>query len=864
MSELDLGGFDIVVHLAESVINRGLELLPSGSTFPIQERQNVTLTANSVPTTGVPALAVPLIYDAFLEFERPTIALNQTTGRVSITCDLSPASQLTFLRTQNAGQATAITGAVPQIPLSGSIVLDCPLETADISGMWGGIAVAGRAAVARASGVTGTITITAPTGNVNVATGLISTGGIGGTLVSVAMVIASSAIATALQSAFTGIGDAIGDLPLTNPVRLGAGTTPVQTVRDVVASISPVGSPVAISLGVLTAIEPASPGGTIPAPPGTLTTLGALVWVSNYWTLHLLTTGLNAAHPAMTFSVTRDPIAASFSGAVVLPGGDEPITVRSLSITVNPGGGLLIVGGATAAGGCWTADIDFDFSFGFSCNPATGAIEAGASVPNVVVDTDKDIWCIILGVIIGAIGGFIVGAIIGAIAGGPWGALIGGIIGAVVGGVVGGFVADALIDPLALDGVSLDSLAVLGGLTLPLPVGGAGFLVDVCDFDDLEAGGRVVFVDLAERHRSGSIRFAAGSGFDLDAGVVRASLGGVGDDVADLVWNGSRLTTLPGAVIGPVFGTTSDAFQTLSLTDLEGFSYGGASFVSITGSWKPFALRTDEARYAKCRARRESDGDVTLEYVVYARPPLCLGSLITLETLSQTLVDSGTQVCTEVRPQPVLVPELVTKRVRTLDVSALTLLRGGKKLPPNRVPQATCGEHTTVEHRQEPWQTVDRRQKATIQALPSGLAAPIRYKWEVFGTPLTGSGTTTIDSVEVTYNEHSPLLTLVAPEGVNLAGSIVITAIDADCRKLRATRHINSPSRRRLGGCCGAVKPPSKLTVVDAAQWLEHTRIAQRVYEAGIARLETVASTGRVIDVDPIPIAEAVTRVKRK
>ncbi|HVG10561.1 MAG TPA: hypothetical protein VNM67_22840 [Thermoanaerobaculia bacterium] len=858
MSNLNLGGFDVVIHLAESVINRGLELLPGGSTFPIQKRGNITLTALNVPISAVGSRNVPLVYDAFLEFERPQITLNQTTGRVGVVCELSPASQLTFLHAANAVDTSLLTGAVPQIPLGGSIQLDCPFGVADISTMWGSMPVAGRAAVARAAGVNGTITLTTPAGNVRVATSVIS---------AAAITIPAGDIRTALQTAFTNVGDSIGDLPLTNPVRLNSGPRPVQTVRDVVARISPAGSPVAISLGVLTGVEPASPGGTIPGPPADLNTLGALVWVSNYWTLHLLTTALNTAHPGMSFSVNRDPVSATFTGAVTLPGGDEPITVDRMSIGVNPGGGLLIDGHATAAGGCWTASIDFDFVFTFTCDPATGAVVAGSSVPNVTIDTHKDIWCIILGIIVGAIGGFIVGAIIGAIAGGGWGALIGGIIGAVVGGIVGGIAADALIDPLALEGVSLDSLSVLGGLTLPLPVGAAGFLVENCDFDDLAVGGRLVYVDLAERHRSGSVQFAGGAGFDLDLGVVRPALTGVSDDTADLVWYGTRLRTLPGAVIGPVFGVGSDAFDTLSLTDLEGFSYTGNSVQVTSSGWVPFAVRTDEARYAKCRARRESSGNVTLEYVVYARPPLCLGSLVTLETLSQTVVSSGTQICTDVRPQPVLVPDLVIgkQQVLTLNPAALELVRrGGVKLAPQSPPQATCGEHTTVELIQEQWQIVDRKQKATIQALPGGLSAPIKYRWEVFGTRIGGTGRTMVGSVEVTHDEASPLLTLVAPEGVNLVGSIVIIATDADCRKLRATRHINSPSRRRLGGCCGETKPPSKLTLIDAAQALDYARAAQRVYDAGITRLETIASRGQVVDVEPVVLSEAIARVRQR
>src|SRR4029077_6125216 len=112
---------------------------------------------------------------------------------------------------------------------------------------------------------------------------------------------------------------------------------------------------------------------------------------------------------------------------------------------------------------------------------------------------------------------------------GGWGALIGGIIGAVVGGIAGGLAVGALLDPLSIGGVSLDGISVLAGLTLPLPVGGVGLLVQDCSFDDLGVVGELVYVDLAERYRSGSVRLAIGAAFDLDSGVIRTGVSGTND-----------------------------------------------------------------------------------------------------------------------------------------------------------------------------------------------------------------------------------------------------------------------------------------------------------------------------------------------
>ncbi|MGH2397910.1 MAG: hypothetical protein ACRDFW_13240, partial [bacterium] len=572
---------------------------------------------------------------------------------------------------------------------------------------------------------------------------------------------------------------------------------------------------------------------------------------------------------------------------------------------------------------------------------SNGQVVAATSEPNVDVDIDKDWLCVIIGIIAGAVIGAIAGFLL---SGGNW---VGAVIGGVAGGIVGGLAANHLIDPLDLDGVSLDSLSVLGGLTLPLPVGAAGLLVSACDFDDLAVGGDLVYVDLAERHRSGSVSLAGSSGFDLDAGVVRTNLAAGADDASDLLWTGTALQTVPGAALGPVFASDSNAFGTLSLSDLEGFTYAGGSVtfglfagtyvaaaaipvqlpmtmqiagpstdwplsggLFTTSHWVAFALRTDEGRYAKCRARRDLSGTVTLEYVVYARPRACLGSLVTLETLAMAVVDSGTETCTEVRTeQPhfadlgrtaILHPiepvglhvfpiDLPGARVPTATIGYIgpTGLfeppdRGrflppgfldrpsrqdffppglfeppGHFHPPSKLPGLSCGQHSTIEHHQAAWQIVDRQQQVTIQALPSGVVAPLTYRWTVFGTELpAGSGTVTVGAIDVVYDENSPILTLLADPGDDIAGSVTVNATDADGRKLRATRHINSPSRKRIGGCCPS--QPAKLTMYDAGVQLERAKTALRVYQAGSSRLRKAAAWGRVKQLETVGLAEAV------
>src|SRR4029079_11973407 len=198
VGNVSLGGFDVVVHLAESVINRGLGLIPNGSTFPGRQRKDITLTALAVPVLGGGTRNVPLLYDAFLEADRPQITLNQSNGTVTLHLNLSPASQLTFLRPVSAADAALLTGVIPQIGLAGSISLDCPFDRADVSAVLGAIPVAGRAAVAHAANVSPTIGLVVPSadggGNVPIASSAV----IPATL----LTISTATIQTALASAF--------------------------------------------------------------------------------------------------------------------------------------------------------------------------------------------------------------------------------------------------------------------------------------------------------------------------------------------------------------------------------------------------------------------------------------------------------------------------------------------------------------------------------------------------------------------------------------------------------------------------------------------------------------------------------------
>lgn len=894
MNSVDLGGFDVVVHLGETVINQGLELLPSGSTFPVDLRRTLDLTLIGVPDgIGGPS-DVGMIYDAFVQLERPRVELDSATQTVKVRCDLAPASLLTFLRPSNAAQLPLLASSIPQIPLAGTVELSCPFGTADVTAVWGSQTVSGLAAVANASGVATTLTLSISAadsaGNVPVAIAALG---------SALLTITTAAIEDALESALgNAVGDAIGTLPLTNPVRLNAGTTPPQIVRDLTARITTAGPTPAISLGVLTAIVPASPGGTIPAPPADLGTLGAVLGVANYWTLQLICTAMHLAHPSITFTIQRDPPSAHFDGAVVLPGGEEPVTLDRLDITASAGK-IQIDGHARASGTCWDASIDFDFEFSFTCDPETGAVVATASTPNVNPSVDKDLWCQILGAIIGALGGIvsgaIIGAIIGAVAGGGPGAICGAIIGGIAGGVVGGIAgfvtAGALIDPLDLDGVSLDSLSVLGGLTLPLPVGAAGLLVKLCDFDDLEVRGDLAYVDFAERHRSGSVRLAAGEGFDLDAGVIRRGLDGVADDTADVWWGGTALATLPGSTLGPVYGATSTAFATTSLTDLQGFTYAPGSIrlslIPATVATRSkgiqrgtrcatFALRTDQGRYAKCRAQRDAMGGITLEYIVYAQPRMCMDTVLEIETVSRRIVDSGEVTCTVVKPDVVIDPvhgvphALVAQPATTVvarvahglkdDIASMGDLVAdvGVRLPTR---SQSCGTNTTVERDLVEWQLVDRRRRLSLRALPKGGAAPFTYRWTAFGIDLEGSGATTINGIDIAYNEHSPILTLDADVGVDVAGSIVVHATDADGRALRTVRNVHSLSRKREGGCCEPAR--SKLTLHDAALLLDRAQVAQRVYDAGMTRLRRIAAGAVIHEVEPIAVTDAIKQLDR-
>lgn len=863
MSKIDLGGFDVVVHLAESVINRGLELIPSGSTFPVDIRKTITLT----PSVG--AASVPILYDALVELQRPQITLDQANNKVVLRCELSPASELTFLQVVNASQLSLLTNIVQQIALTGTLELSCPFDTvSNITTVLGNQVLSGAAAVAKAGGVSATLSLVIPSANgANVP---LASAAVGGALVTVS----TATITSILQSAIgTGAGDAIGTLPLTNPVRLNTGTSRPQRVHSILAQISPVGSPSAISLGVLTDLDPASPGGSsVPAPPADLVD-GAL-GVANYWTLQLLCTAMAQANPGIDFQFDSSIPRATFNGSVVIPGGQQPLSLKDLTITASSTGVIDVSGHATASGECWDAKLDFDFGFSFMCDPQSGSIVAKASQPIVTPHINKDLLCEILGAIAGIVAGIITGGLIGGIIGGTLlslpGAIVGGIIGGIVGGIAGFIAAGALIDPFGIDGVNLDTLSVLGGLTLPLPLGAAGFIVDACDFDDLEVRGRFAYVDFAERHRAGVVSLLIGQGVDLDTGVVRSALDGHTDDPADLYWSGAALSTVTGAVLGTVFAAPS-AFDTTSLTELEQLSYaaGAVSGSLLTPrSSVAFAVRTDEGRYAKCRVHRELTGAISLEYIVYEQPHPCMGTNLTIDTVSKKVVHHGNVVCTTSRREPPSAPPIHVFPVQPAVTTSTAVMARSVVVPVNQLPTAIlipqklddCGGNTTVEHEEVAWQIVDRARRLVLRALPRGAAAPLVYRWNVLGTELSGAGTATVAGVDVTYNENSPILTMHAPEGVDVAGSVVITAMDADGRTLSATRAVMSPSRKRLGGCCDETH--AKLTLKDAAEVLDQARVAQRVFDAGIARLQRIAAAGVVKDAAPLTVADAVKRLR--
>jgi hypothetical protein len=806
MSGAVTNGFDMVVRLTESAISDGLEMLPAPGKFPLAVRRQVTLTVSNN--------AVP--YDTLLELERPSVTLDATNKQVTVRCDLGPSSEL------SAPPTVPGVSLLQQVPITGFVQFTCPTATewAVVPGPQN--PSSGRAVVAKLTASTVTaFTVSSVTVGTVVGTGVLT--------------IAPNVLQSALESAFAGLAAMVDDLPLTTPIPIGSGPTPVRRVSDLKARILPAvaGGRPSLGLGVLTeASGTLGLAGDIEAMNEIQNLVGGAVHIANVWMIQLVAETLEQSPGFLGVDLEVHPNVpnATFSGSVhVDPPDGDAFTLKQMTVELADGGGVRISGEGEMSGFCWSADFDFNLVLTFTCNPVTGALTAIATEPIVNADASISLLCAI---VVGAIVGVIVGALT------TW--IVGIIIGLVTAIIL------KTID-IGMPDLPISTIPGLfnafGGVPLPLPIGTAGLLIEDCSFDDLAIRGAPAYVDLSPRRAGGLLIAPVGIGLDLDAGTTGSPVGaGI-----DLAWLGTELQRRNGCEIRVVSGP----LDRLSLSDLQALSYGTTSISAaqiptfspppnlpwpfpdlppllFAGPPLVVAARTSEGRYAKLGVwRRVTDNALFASFETYASPAVSLSLEAFVHTTRHKVVDRGDERCFDMIIDPVLgadALDLVRQGVarRQSAGSGPIASRGPRRLgwhdvsrPPvvgptdvDPTPGHDCAGGTTV-HAEEVafFVTVERAQEVIVRAIPTLLAAPITFGWTVFGMSLTGIGRTVVQGVTVDHDETSPRLVLTSPMGTDVVGQVCVHATDAAGRDCDRCLKLDLPGKVKLGGCRACPEP---------------------------------------------------------
>jgi hypothetical protein len=827
MSGTNTNGFDIVVQLTEKAINDGLKMLPGPNgtppgTFPLTEVQQIILPITS-------AISVP--YDVQLELDKPSVQLQPSSsgpGGVTVICNLGPSSELTSVGPVPLG----IGSLFSQVPLNGSVHFVCPLAAPNGvefgTTPWPNTPVSGMAVFANLTNPVVTFIINP----VNVGTL------VGGTLIPVDL----TALQNKLAQAFTDLSTQMGDLPLTTPIPLLTGPNPVQRLADVQGRIlaPPPGDSPALALGLLSQQSKTAQGQNQGLGPENIAGItqtaglvGGAVDVANFWLIELVcqTIQNSPGFQGVSFVITASPPAGTFTGSVQInPPSGNAFTLNSMSVTVNPSGGIDINGSGSMSGFCYSATFTFMGTLTFACDPVNGVTASLASPLAVSANASIPWYCwlaaaVVLGLIAGALGGWIVGLIVG-------------VITAIV---------LASINPGLPNLPSISNIPGLftgPGLPLPFPVGSPGLIVSQCQFDDLGVQGVPAYIDLEPRLSSGDDLTPPGRGFDLDLATVSLIQAPIPTNI-DLVWTGNSID----AANGCRFSIVNSGFDVLTLTDLQQLSYSLSTIpasqiplfvlpwwwlwglplpAALLGPPLVFGARTIEGLYTKCAAwRQQGMNQLYLQFETYVGTTVnfCLDVLI--ETTSLTVVDQDEEACFDTKVEPV--PEGAhhcpgVEIIHTKDLVLITQLK--------------------------------RAQRIKVHARPQLFVVPVSYQWTVLGVSLgTGHGPVTINGTTVNYDATSPFLEIIAPMGVDVIGQICVLAIDADGRQCQACVSIYRPGTMTLGGChpCGQ---PSSFDEVNR----EIARLNRLNAGASAAakRLRVLTAGVQVQAVPPVPVSEAL------
>jgi hypothetical protein len=305
-------------------------------------------------------------------------------------------------------------------------------------------------------------------------------------------------------------------------------------------------------------------------------------------------------------SVFDDP--CTLNTRIPMPGAPGTF-IESLTARVM-GGVISVTGSFSASGTGWNATGIFAIVLAVTCSSTTG-ITIGAAPPVVDITVNLEWWVYLLSVAAIAatfgLGAVTIGALLIAIA---------------------DLVADSVLDPF-VSGLAATALRGTGLFPITLPLGptASGLTINACLLDDLTLSADFIYTEDKPAKSARDFYADPGNAFDLDNGLTSGTSGALPFGI-DLTWDtgphGLALRPRGGAAIG--LGVTPP-FDGFALPQIQRLFYSSNYWViqaliplQASGGVQPefvFGVRTTEGRFAKCGAWRRPDDIIHFRYVTY-------------------------------------------------------------------------------------------------------------------------------------------------------------------------------------------------------------------------------------------------------
>jgi hypothetical protein len=450
----------------------------------------------------------------------------------------------------------------------------------------------------------------------------------------------------------------------------------------------------------------------------------AILLLSNDFVLRRVVCPLLEQRLNLTAADFNPPCELARPRTITLPDVGE-VELRILRVIIS---GQLIVAECVFGQSGTGYDVEVSFHVDISLSLQSGVIVLNAVPSEPDVDIDLAWWVYLLGA-------FTFGTYLGAV----W-ATIFVIVAAIVDAILDG-VADALFGDLV--GNRLQQFA---GELARFPLGplAKGISISSISLDDLMiVGAPLLSEDFPIASEGDDRTLTPGQAFDLDSGEVRTPATGAVVRFIDIVWRSEAgqpvLRTLNGAAIALLPGAS---FAALTPIELERAPYGPSGGV-IMAAQIPlaqtapanvlvFAVRTSQARFAKCAVWRDSAGTLHLRYVTYNRPTPSLSISDRWDVINERKIGEGTESY---------------------------VYRGMM--------------------REAKFELFALEQRGEFRALARLMAYPIDFQWCLAGQILTGDGSVLVHNTRVRHSVDRDRCTLLTALGNDLKAQLCVSAIDA-------------------------------------------------------------------------------------